>query len=166
MPRRLLRDGNVVEDDWLILGDAGVGPDTAAESALIIPFEQWQSDRGRWLERPGRLGVILSPADPVESLVPDLQRFALLGARLSHTPARDAVTRKVACCGSDGASAASCAPEDYVRRDHVFLLARCGFNSFELPENEIDAARSALFTFSAAYQPSNDAGLLAPLAHR
>jgi uncharacterized protein (DUF934 family) len=46
-----------------------------------------------------------------------------------------------------------------VRRDQLFFLARCGFNSFELSEADIEDALSALSTFSAAYQPSNDAGL-------
>ena len=46
-----------------------------------------------------------------------------------------------------------------VRLDHVFLLARCGFNSFELPESELEGAAAALLTFSAAYQSSNDRGL-------
>jgi len=47
----------------------------------------------------------------------------------------------------------------YVRRDQLFFLARCGFNSFELPENELGTAMDAFSTFSAEYQPSNDAGL-------
>jgi uncharacterized protein (DUF934 family) len=38
-------------------------------------------------------------------------------------------------------------------------MARCGFNSFELPEPDIEDAYTAFSTFSAAYQPSNDLGL-------
>jgi len=37
-------------------------------------------------------------------------------------------------------------------------LARCGFNSFELADADLENAATALSTFSAAYQPSNDAG--------
>jgi uncharacterized protein (DUF934 family) len=47
----------------------------------------------------------------------------------------------------------------YVRRDQLFFLARCGFNSFELPDSDIETAYTAFSTFSAAYQPSNDLGL-------
>ena len=53
-----------------------------------------------------------------------------------------------------------------IRRDHVFLLARCGFNSFELPEAEFEGALAALRTFSAAYQSANDSGLRTALCHR
>jgi uncharacterized protein (DUF934 family) len=38
-------------------------------------------------------------------------------------------------------------------------MARCGFNSFELPDADIDIALAAFSTFSAAYQASNDVGL-------
>ena len=38
-------------------------------------------------------------------------------------------------------------------------MARCGFNSFELPDTDIEDALSAFSTFTAAYQPSNDIGL-------
>ena len=37
----------------------------------------------------------------------------------------------------------------YVRQDQLFFLARCGFNSFELPENELNAATAAFLTFSS-----------------
>jgi uncharacterized protein (DUF934 family) len=159
MPRRLLRDGKAVEDDWLTLDEAG------ADSSLMLTFEQWQTDRARWLERSGRLGVILSPADPVESLVPDLGRFALLGAEFPN-PSEGRGYTQGRLLRERWRFGGELRARGYIRRDHIFLLARCGFNSFELPDDEIDQARSALFTFSAAYQPANDSGLLAPLRHR
>ena len=54
----------------------------------------------------------------------------------------------------------------YIRRDQLFFLARCGFNSFELPDSELETAAAAFSTFSAEYQPSNDAGLAVKLRHR
>ena len=54
----------------------------------------------------------------------------------------------------------------YVRQDQLFFMARCGFNSFELNESDFESAAVALSTFSAAYQPSNDAGLAYKLASR
>ena len=45
-------------------------------------------------------------------------------------------------------------------------MARCGFNSFELPDSDIEDAAAALSTFSMAYQPSNDAGLPLKLQRR
>ena len=54
----------------------------------------------------------------------------------------------------------------HVRRDQLFFMARCGFDSFELPDAELPGAEAALHTFTAAYQPANDAGLTERLKHR
>ena len=41
-----------------------------------------------------------------------------------------------------------------VKRDQVFLLARCGFDAIELaPGEDPEAARRALSRYSVAYQP-------------
>jgi uncharacterized protein (DUF934 family) len=161
MPR-LLRDGRVVVDDWQTWDDAAPAAD---DSALIVPFDQWQSGRDRWLARRGRLGVMLAPADEVERLAPDLGRLALVGALFptfhegrGYTQAR-LLRERWKFAGELRASG-------HIRRDNLFLLARCGFNSFELPDGELEDARAALSAFSAAYQPANDAGLRAALRHR
>ncbi len=161
MPRRLLRDGEVVIDDWRTLSEAAADDD----SALMLPVDQWLNDRERWIERGGRLGVILAPQHKVEILVPDLARFSLVAAEFpgpsegrGYTQGR-LLRERWLFTGELRATGA-------IGRDHIFLLARCGFNSFELPDREIEYAAAAFSTFSAAYQPSNDAGLAAPLRHR
>jgi uncharacterized protein (DUF934 family) len=169
MPRRLLRDGRVVNDDWAYLaetGDAGSAPvRDPVTTGLILTFDQWQADKAKWLGSAGRLGVVLSPAHKVEQLAPDLARLQLIGAEFSgpsegrgYTQGRLLRERY----GWNGELRAT----GYVRRDQLFFLARCGFNSFELPDSEIDSAGSAFSTFSAEYQPSNDAGLGLKLQHR
>ncbi|HLW25743.1 MAG TPA: DUF934 domain-containing protein [Steroidobacteraceae bacterium] len=178
MPRRLLRDAAIVIDEWRTLAELeadGPRPDPlqpgslqalrVASTPLILSFAQWRAERERWQALAGPLGVILAPADPVEALIEDLPRFALLGAEFpgpgdgrGYTQGRLLRERwhfpgELRACG-------------YVRQDQLFLLARCGFNSFELPESELEAARLALDTFSAAYQPANDAGLRRSLRRR
>ena len=54
----------------------------------------------------------------------------------------------------------------HVRSDQVFFMARCGFNSFEMADADLQDAYTALATFSRAYQPSNDAGLPLKLRRR
>jgi len=161
MPRRLLRDGQLVADDWRYLSEVQ-SPDGAP---LILTFDQWLSDRERWLGVGGRLGVMLAPAHKVEFLAPDLARFALVGAEFpgpsdgrGYTQGR-LLRERWKFTGELRAAG-------YVRRDQLFFLARCGFNSFELPDSEIESAKTALATFSAAYQPSNDLGLATALRRR
>ena len=168
MPRQLLRDGRIVADDWTYLteiGDAGAPGSADSSIAIILTFDQWRSDEPRWRAAPERLGVILSPVDKVERLAPDLARFDLVGAEFpgpsdgrGYTQGRLLRERY----GWRGELRAT----GYVRRDQVFFLARCGFNSFELPDSDLHCAADAFSTFTATYQPANDAGLALKLRHR
>jgi uncharacterized protein (DUF934 family) len=161
MPRRLLRNGAIVADEWRRPGDE----DVADDSPLMVSFGEWIAERDRWLARRGPLGVILAPPDDVRKLVPDLGRLALAGAEFptvsegrGYTQGRLLRER----WGFPGELRARGA----LQRDHVFLLARCGFDSIELAESELEGGIAALRTFSAAYQPANDRGLPVPLRHR
>jgi uncharacterized protein (DUF934 family) len=161
MPRRLLRDGAIVVDEWRTAADGAV----AADGALLLALPEFREGRERWLARSGPLGIILAPADNEQDLVPDLARLALVAVEFptasegrGYTQGRLLRER----WGFTGELRARGA----VRRDQVFLLARCGFNSFELPDDEFEGALAALGTFSADYQSSNDRGLAAALRHR
>jgi len=154
MPRRLLRDRQIVLDEWRYVAEAA----TDVSAPLIVTFDQWQMEPDTWIARGSRLGVVLSPAHKVEQLAPDLARFALVAAEFSslsegrgYSQARLLRER----WNFQGELRAT----GQVRRDQLFFMARCGFNSFELPDELFDDAYTAFTTFSAAYQPSNDLGL-------
>jgi uncharacterized protein (DUF934 family) len=161
MPRRLLRDGEVVADDWLYANEAG----DAGDAGLILTLDEWLSDRDRWNSSGRRLGVLLAPLHKVEQLAADLARFALVGAQFPG-PSDGRGYTQGRLLRERWKFAGELRATGYVRRDQLFFLARCGFNSFELPEGELETARDALATFSAAYQPANDAGLAVRLRHR
>ena len=161
MPRRLLRDGYIVDDDWLYLAEA----EGNAAAALILTWAEWQEDRDRWLAQDRRLGVVLSPAHKVELLAPDIARFALIGANFSG-PGEGRGYSQARMLRENWKFSGELRATGYVRRDQLFFMARCGFNSFELPDTDIEAAHAALATFSRAYQPSNDTGLPLKLRRR
>ncbi len=166
MPRRLLRDGQFVDDDWRYLAEAGAEP----VPALILTVDQWHAQRDSWLARRAppcapRLGVLLPPSHHVDVLGEDLAHLALVAAAVrgraaggGYSPAR--LRRHRHICGGHLRATG------YVRRDQLFFLARCGFNSFEMPDAEFEHARAALAAFSAGYQPSNDLGLPVTLPGR
>jgi uncharacterized protein (DUF934 family) len=154
MPRRLLRDGLIVDDEWSYAAEAA---DEAAVP-LIVTFDQWRSERDSLQARAGLLGVVLSPADKVEQLAPDLARFALVGAEFPG-PAEGRGYTQARLLRERWNFTGELRATGFVHRDQLFFLARCGFNSFELPDSDLEAAHAALSTFSAAYQPANDAGL-------
>lgn len=154
MPRRLLRDRQIVTDDWRYFGE----PAADDGAPLILSLDLWQSERDAWIARGGRLGVVLSPAHKVEQIAADLARFSLVAAEFpgpadgrGYSQGRQ-LRERLNFRGELRA-------KGYVRHDQLFFLARCGFNSFELSDEELARALPAFSTFSAAYQPSNDLGL-------
>lgn len=158
MPRRLLRDRQVVFDEWLYVAEAAAD----AGAPLIVTFDQWQMEPDTWIARGSRLGVVLSAAQKVEQLAPDLSRFALIAAEFSGPSEGRGYTQALLLrerWNFKGELRAT----GYVRRDQLFFMARCGFNSFELPEADLEDAYAAFSTFTAAYQPSNDSGLAVKL---
>jgi uncharacterized protein (DUF934 family) len=154
MPRRLLRDGQVVVDDWQYLGEC----EDQAGAALIIPFAQWLESRDSWIARGGRLGVVLAPAHSVDAVAEDLGALALVGAEFTG-PGEGRGYSQARLLRERWQFTGELRATGYVRHDQLFFMARCGFNAFELPDGELASADAALATFSAAYQPSSDTGL-------
>lgn len=158
MPRRLLRDRRIVFDEWRYVVEAPA--DTSAP--LIVSFDQWQMEPDTWIARGSPLGVVLSAAHKIEQLAPDLARFALIAAEFSG-PSEGRGYSQARLLRERWNFKGELRATGYVRRDQLFFMARCGFNSFELPEAELEDAHTAFSTFSAAYQPSNDLGLAVKL---
>jgi uncharacterized protein (DUF934 family) len=117
------------------------------------------------IARAGPLGVILAPADDERELVADLPRLALVAAEFPTMSEGRGYTQGRLLRERWG-FARELRARGAIRRDQVFLLARCGFNSFELPDIELEGAAAALHTFSAAYQSANDWGLRTAVRHR
>ena len=154
MPRRLLRNAEIVVDEWRYVAEAAAD----AAAPLILSLAQWQLEPDTWLARGTPLGVVLSPAHRVEQVAADLKHFSLIAAEFSG-PTEGRGYTQARQLREQWAFAGELRATGYVRRDQLFFLARCGFNSFELPDTDIEDAYSAFSTFTAAYQPSNDAGL-------
>ena len=167
MQRRLLRDGEVVDDEWLYLEEVAdlSAADSRRPAALIIPLERWLQDKAAWTGLGGRLGVLLAPAHRIEQLVEDLPLLSLVAADFP-TPSEGRGYSQARLLRERCKFRGEVRARGHVRRDQLFFMARCGFNAFELPEGELAAARAALGTFTAAYQPANDAGLYSRLRHR
>jgi len=161
MPRRLLRDGRIIVDDWHHPEDGAA----LSDARVIVPYDRWLAERESALAAQGPRGVLLEPAQSVEALVPDLPRLALIALHFpsvsegrGYSQAR-LLRERWKFAGELRAVGA-------VRKDLLFFMARCGCNAFELPEAGLESAVAALQTFSAEYQTANDAGLASALRHR
>jgi uncharacterized protein (DUF934 family) len=147
--RHILRRRELVEDDWRYLGEEGAG------SALIVPFAEFRKDIARWRAHTGLLGVRLSPADTVEGLTEDVHRLSLVAAEFpspgegrGYTQGR-LLRSRLDFKGELRAVGAG------VKQDLLFILSRCGFDSFELaPGQKVDEALKAFERYTVAYQPA------------
>jgi uncharacterized protein (DUF934 family) len=157
MPRRLLRDGAIVVDEWRTAGDGAASAGALADDGpWLLALSEFRAERERWLARAGPLGVILAPADDEQELVPDLSRLALVAAEFTTLSEGRGYTQGRLLRERWG-FAGELRARGAIHRDH---------NSFELPESELEGGAAALRTFSAAYQSSNDRGLRSALHHR
>jgi uncharacterized protein (DUF934 family) len=156
--RRILRQREVVVDDWRHLGEEGVyaaGTGAPVAEGLIVPFSEYRSNAPRWRAYQGRLGVRLAPADAVEDIAQDLQRLSLVavefpsaGEGRGYSQGR-LLRARLRFKGELRAVGAG------VKQDLIFLMARCGFDSFELaPGQTFEDALRALDRYSVAYQPA------------
>jgi uncharacterized protein (DUF934 family) len=188
MPRRLLRDRQVVADDWryaeefrvaahtgaahtgaahtdAVHTDAvhtGAGHTGADGSAVILGLDRWRSERDAWIASGVRLGVVLLPEHKAEQLAPDLSHLSLVACSFSG-PAEGRGYTQGRLLRERYDFSGELRAVGYVHVDQLFFLARCGFNSFELTERDLEGAAAAFTTFTAAYQPANDRGLAAKL---
>jgi uncharacterized protein (DUF934 family) len=154
IPSLAARSRSVMADEWRLFGEDatdGVG----GSDAVIVPLAELRKDTAAWLARPGRLGVRLAPAESVESLADVLPRLALVAVEFPGVGEGRGFSYgrllrdRLKFTGDLRAVGAG------VKQDKIFLLARCGFESFELPpEEKSDEALAALRRYDVVYQPA------------
>lgn len=149
-------------DGWQVFeGNAGA---LAPGADVLIPLDEWRERAQVWKARSGRLGLLLSPPDDVLSLAQDLDHFDLIAVNFPRfSDGRGYSTARLLRdrLGWEGELRAV----GDVLRDQLFLLARCGFDSFALREDQDALAALAAFNdFSVRYQAATDEPL--PLFRR
>jgi uncharacterized protein (DUF934 family) len=150
--RRILRRRELIDDEWRYLGEAG---DTTDASPLIIPLAELRGNPNRWRARTDPLGVRIGPAERVEDLSEHLAQLRLIAVEFpSATDGRGyshgrILRTRLQFRGELRAIG-------LVKQDQIFLMARCGFDAFELAagEDEQEALR-ALQRYTVAYQPAD-----------
>jgi uncharacterized protein (DUF934 family) len=149
--RHILRRRELIADAWRYLGE-----DDAAGQPLIVPFAEWRRTPAAWAQRQGSLGVRLAPVDRVEELAADLPRLSLIAAEFPSPGEGRGYTQGQLLRGRFGFTGELRAVGAGVRQDLIWLLARCGFDAFELAPNEDPrAAAEALGRYDVIYQGSS-----------
>ncbi|MGD1877422.1 MAG: DUF934 domain-containing protein [Kiloniellaceae bacterium] len=151
----LLKDGEIVDDLWTPLPeDAALTP----EGDLIVSLERWLAERDSLQSRNGRLGLRLKSDQSPAQIAEDLSHFDLIAlefprfgdgraysyARLLRE--RYGFTGELRAVGN-------------VLRDQLFFMLRCGFDAFEIAnDNAVAAWREATSEIGLTYQPTGRGG--------
>jgi len=147
--RRILRRHEVVEDAWRLWGEGAADSDP-----VIVPLAELQKDTGAWVARKGALGVRLAPGECVESLGDVLPSLALVAVEFPNVGDGRGFSYGRLLRDRLHFAGELRAVGGGVKQDKIFLLARCGFESFELGETErADEAVAALRRYDVVYQP-------------
>lgn len=151
--RRLIRDGAIVDDDWLPADESA-----SAEEGRICTLEQWQN-----LQNKHGSAVQIEPGEGVAALMPHLDEIALVAVNFPvFSDGRGfSYARELRERGYEGELRAV----GDIIRDQITYLRRVGFNAFQ-PEDQssLEAALQSLADFSEFYQASIDQPL--PLFRR
>jgi uncharacterized protein (DUF934 family) len=145
-----LASRSVIADEWRLFGE-----DVTDADPVIVPLAELRKETAAWLARPGRLGVHLAPAESVESLADVLPRLALVAVEFPGVGEGRGFSYGRLLRDRLKFAGELRAVGGGVKQDKIFLLARCGFESFELPpEEKADEALAALRRYDVVYQPA------------
>ena len=150
--RHIIHRRELVADDVRYAGEAS-GPGTRAAQ----PAAQFIAALSAGQASAAAAAVLIGPADEVEALAPHLALLSLIvvefpkiGEGRGYSQAR-LLRQRYGYAGELRARGA-------LKRDQLFFLARCGFDSFDLdPAEDLQAALGSFNDFSVAYQGGSDA---------
>ena len=149
----LIKNGALIDDPWLRIADDQDMPD----GPVIISLQRWQEAADDIAAHNGPLGIVLASDQSPDLIATDLGRFDLValdfpaftdGRAYSYARLlRDRLGFKgeVRAVGN-------------VLRDQVAFMVRCGFDAFEMADdNAAEAFKQALDEITVTYQPATDA---------
>lgn len=148
---RVIKDGKAQDDGWQLVA---AGASVSATSDVIVPLTLWQANGPMLRERSGRLGLWVDSCESVEGIGQGLE-FPLIaihfpkfadgrGYTLARLLRRQGFAGELRAVGD-------------VLRDQLFLMQRCGFDSFALkPGKDEGLALAAFNDFSVRYQGAAD----------
>lgn len=154
----IIRRKQITSDSWRLLepGVDGSAPPIPESGDIIVPLALWLAQREKLLAHTGRLGVWLGGDDEPALIAEDLKNLGVVAVKFTQfTDGRGYSLGHLlrARFGWRGELRAI----GEVLRDQLFYLAGCGFDAFDLREDQDPQIMLAAFNdFSEAYQATAD----------
>lgn len=160
LPDRVIRisglDARVEPERWRYAGLPGEDESPLPAGPLVVPLAAWREKRAELVARPDPVGVWLKPDDDPAQIAADLAHVALVAVHFPKLADGRGYSTAFLLRTRHGYKGELRAIGD-VGRDQLFLLKRCGFDSFALaPHRDPEAAVAGLNDFSLRYQGSVD----------
>jgi uncharacterized protein (DUF934 family) len=149
----LVKHGAVVADPWRRVDAAD---DLPADGPVFVPLDLWQAARDRLRGRNAPLGLRLASDQSPELVAEDIGHFAAVALEFpkftdgrAYSYAR-ILRERLGFAGEIRAVGT-------VLRDQALFMQRCGFDAFEIADDQDPAAwTTGPDRFAGHYQPASD----------
>ena len=147
---KVIKDKHVVDDTWHLVQD-----DEAADSNAIVSLTRWNTEHAALLAAGTPVAVVLR-SDESPDDVAERDRLALIAVDFpAFTDGRGYSTARMLRSRLHYKGEIRAIGD--VMRDEMFLMSRCGIDSFAVkPGKDIDKALGAFEDFSVTYQAAAD----------
>ena len=149
MPRKIIKDREIVEDTFTLVTEVGQLPDVGD---VLIDATVWEELQPQLAGRNGKIGIKVTGDTEIDQLPANVQELDLIA--IEFPVFRDgrgySLARIIRERLGYGGELRACGD---VLRDQLFYLQRCGFNSFATREDRcIEDALNGLTDFTVTYQ--------------
>jgi uncharacterized protein (DUF934 family) len=157
MPDRIIRGRRVENDVWQTVGLEGNDvPAPLPAGPVLVPLAAWKARREELLARHEPFGVWLKPDEDPGELAADVKLLKQVGVHFPKWGDGRGFSTGTLLRGRYGYKGELRAFGD-IGRDHLFHLARCGFDAFKLnPRHDPEKALAGFDDFSVKYQAAID----------
>ncbi|QWF70931.1 DUF934 domain-containing protein [Methylomonas paludis] len=150
---QIIKDKQIVENQWTFIDDdSEIGADAGN---ISVSLQRWQNQSQSLLDRAGKIGVRLLPADNIDDLANHLDQLALI--ELNFPVFTDGRLFSLArLLRSKYGFQGEIRAVGHYLPDQVYFLSRVGVNAFALEnQSQIPLVLTSLADFSVNYQLSS-----------
>ena len=159
----LIRDGVIETDDWVAVAD---GDPLPGDGPVLVSLERLRAQRRELLKRGSPFGVGLQSGEAAADIAGDISHLDLIALEFpAFTDGRAYSTARLLRerYGYMGELRAV----GHVLRDQFLFMRRCGFDTFEVRDNDAGVWQEAVREINIFYQPAGDRRITAlQLRHR